>query len=80
MTEPSVGSDLKNIRLTAKRDGDTCVVDGTKAMITQARRAAPLVVMVRTDPPVEYLRICREWLEDGWERDLVFRSPADATA
>ncbi|MEU1801495.1 LysR family transcriptional regulator [Streptomyces sp. NPDC019937] len=30
--------------------------------------------------PVEYLRICREWLEDGWQRDLIFRSPSDATA
>ncbi|MBR8642832.1 hypothetical protein KEF29_34820 [Streptomyces tuirus] len=35
--------------------------------------------LVELGGPVEYLRICREWLEDGWERDLVFRSPADAT-
>lgn len=50
MTEPSTGSDLKNIRLTARRDGDSYLLTGTKTMITQARHAAPLVVMVRTDP------------------------------
>ncbi|WP_405956828.1 acyl-CoA dehydrogenase family protein [Streptomyces phaeochromogenes] len=53
MTEPAVGSDLKNIRLTAKRDGDSYIVNGTKTMITQARHAAPLVVMVRTDPTAQ---------------------------
>lgn len=49
LTEPSTGSDLKRIRLTARRDGDSYVLDGTKTMITHARHAAPLVVMVRTD-------------------------------
>ncbi|MFF0227147.1 acyl-CoA dehydrogenase family protein [Streptomyces sp. NPDC004629] len=49
MTEPSVGTDLKNIRLTAVRDGDHYVLNGTKTMITQARHAAPLVMLVRTD-------------------------------
>jgi alkylation response protein AidB-like acyl-CoA dehydrogenase len=53
MTEPAAGSDLKNIRLTARRDGDSYIVNGTKTMITQARHAAPLVVMVRTDPTAE---------------------------
>jgi alkylation response protein AidB-like acyl-CoA dehydrogenase len=55
MTEPSTGSDLKTIRMTATRDGDTYVLKGTKTMITQARHAAPLVVMVRTDPAAEPL-------------------------
>jgi alkylation response protein AidB-like acyl-CoA dehydrogenase len=49
MTEPEVGSDLKNIRMTAVRDGDRYIVNGTKTMITQARHAAPLVMLVRTD-------------------------------
>jgi cation diffusion facilitator CzcD-associated flavoprotein CzcO len=30
--------------------------------------------------PTEYQQICEEWLEDGWQRDLIFRSPADPTA
>lgn len=49
LTEPSAGSDLKAIRLTAKRDGDYYVVSGSKTMITHARHASPLVVLVRTD-------------------------------
>lgn len=53
MTEPAVGSDLKNIRLTAVRDGDSYVLNGAKTMITQARHAAPLLVMVRTDPAAQ---------------------------
>lgn len=53
MTEPSVGSDLKNLRVTAVRKRNTYVVNGTKSMITHARRAAPLVALVRTDPEAE---------------------------
>ena len=54
MTEPAVGSDLKNLRATAVRDGDTYVVNGAKTMITQARHAAPLLTLVRTDPHCEH--------------------------
>ena len=49
LTEPSTGSDLKSIRLTARRDGDRHVVNGTKTMITHARHADPLVVLALTD-------------------------------
>ena len=50
LTEPSTGSDLKAITLTARLDGDHYVVSGTKTMITQARHADPLVVLLVTDP------------------------------
>jgi alkylation response protein AidB-like acyl-CoA dehydrogenase len=50
MTEPSVGTDLKNLRLTAKRQGDKYILKGSKTMITQARHADPLVMLVKTDP------------------------------
>jgi alkylation response protein AidB-like acyl-CoA dehydrogenase len=53
MTEPAVGSDLKNLQATAIRRGDTYIVNGTKTMITQARHAAPLLTLVRTDPNSE---------------------------
>lgn len=49
LTEPSTGSDLKSIRLTARRQADRYVVSGTKTMITQARHADPLVVLAVTD-------------------------------
>jgi alkylation response protein AidB-like acyl-CoA dehydrogenase len=53
MTEPSTGSDLKQIKLTARRDGDNYIVNGTKIFITHARHANPLLTLVKTDPTVE---------------------------
>lgn len=52
MTEPSTGSDLKEIALTARQEGDTYILNGTKIFITHARHADPLVVMVKTDPTI----------------------------
>ena len=49
LTEPSTGSDLKAIKLSAVRRDDHYVVTGTKTMITQARHADPLVVLAVTD-------------------------------
>ena len=50
LTEPGAGSDLQGIRTTARRDGDVYVVNGTKMWITNARHAALLPVLVKTDP------------------------------
>jgi alkylation response protein AidB-like acyl-CoA dehydrogenase len=49
MTEPHAGSDLQAIRTFAERDGDTYVVRGEKMWITNAERAALLVLLVKTD-------------------------------
>jgi alkylation response protein AidB-like acyl-CoA dehydrogenase len=53
LTEPSAGSDLKAITLTAARERDHYVVSGTKTMITQAAHADPLIVLAVTDPAAE---------------------------
>ncbi len=50
LTEPGAGTDLQGIRTTARREGDTYVVNGTKTWITNARHADPLPVLVKTDP------------------------------
>jgi alkylation response protein AidB-like acyl-CoA dehydrogenase len=50
LTEPDAGSDLQGIRTVARRQGDCYLVDGTKTWITNARRAAVLPVLVKTDP------------------------------
>jgi alkylation response protein AidB-like acyl-CoA dehydrogenase len=50
LTEPGAGSDLQGIQTTARRDGDTFVINGRKTWITNARHANPLPVLVKTDP------------------------------
>jgi acyl-CoA dehydrogenase len=48
VTEPDGGSDVANIRTTAKRDGDHYVVNGAKTFITSGCRADFVVTVVRT--------------------------------
>ncbi|AZG47119.1 acyl-CoA dehydrogenase family protein [Gordonia insulae] len=50
MTEPGAGSDLKNIKTTAIRDGDHCVVNGSKTFISNGSQADLIVVVAKTDP------------------------------
>jgi alkylation response protein AidB-like acyl-CoA dehydrogenase len=53
LTEPSTGTDLKEIKLTARKDGDNYILNGSKIFITHARHADPLVALVKTDPTAE---------------------------
>lgn len=48
ITEPGGGSDVANLRTTAKRDGDHYVVSGEKTFITSGCRADFVVAAVRT--------------------------------
>jgi alkylation response protein AidB-like acyl-CoA dehydrogenase len=48
LSEPGAGSDAKSIRTTARRDGDSWVLDGEKAWITNAGAAGYYVVFART--------------------------------
>lgn len=50
LTEPQAGSDLLNGAQTyARRDGDSWVINGTKAWITNPKYAPVITVMLRTD-------------------------------
>jgi acyl-CoA dehydrogenase len=49
MTEPSVGSDLANLKTTAVRDGDFFVVNGQKTFISNGIDCDLLVLACRTD-------------------------------
>jgi acyl-CoA dehydrogenase len=51
ITEPDGGSDVANIRTTAKRDGADYVVNGAKTYITSGVRADFVVTAVRTGDP-----------------------------
>jgi acyl-CoA dehydrogenase len=48
ITEPSGGSDVANLRTTARRDGNLYVVNGSKSFITSGMRADYYTVAVRT--------------------------------
>lgn len=51
LTEPGVGSDAANLVTSARRDGDSWVVNGEKASITFAGNADACVVFARTGGP-----------------------------
>ena len=50
LTEPESGSDAASLRTSARRDGDSYVLIGTKRYITNAPEAGIYTVMARTDP------------------------------
>ena len=51
ITEPGGGSDVANLRTTARRSGDHYVVNGSKTFITSGMRADYYTVAVRTSGP-----------------------------
>ena len=50
MTEPGVGSDLASMTTTARRDGDSYVVNGAKTFITNGINADLVITAAKTDP------------------------------
>lgn len=50
MTEPGAGSDLKQMRTVAVREGDHYVLNGAKTFITNGSSADMVVVAAKTDP------------------------------
>jgi alkylation response protein AidB-like acyl-CoA dehydrogenase len=50
MSEPGAGSDLANVKTSARRDGDDFIVNGTKTFISNGLLADLVVVVCRTDP------------------------------
>lgn len=48
MTEPGCGSDLKALKTTARLEGDTYVISGSKTFITNGSTASLLVLACRT--------------------------------
>lgn len=50
ITEPGAGSDVKNIRTVAVRDGDHFIVNGSKTFITNGYYGDFFITAVKTDP------------------------------
>jgi alkylation response protein AidB-like acyl-CoA dehydrogenase len=50
LTEPGAGSDLAGgVRTSAVREGDSWIIDGSKAWITNPRHAPVIITLARTD-------------------------------
>ena len=70
MTEPGTGSDLSGIATTARRDGDSYVVNGSKTFITSGINADLVIVVARTseDPHAGLTLLVIEDGMPGFER------------
>jgi alkylation response protein AidB-like acyl-CoA dehydrogenase len=53
LTEPDAGTDLQGIRMTARRDGDHYVINGTKTWISNGIEGSCFALLVKTDPKAE---------------------------
>jgi alkylation response protein AidB-like acyl-CoA dehydrogenase len=50
LTEAHAGSDLQAIRTTARRDGDSYVINGSKMFVTNAEQGTMFGVLLKTEP------------------------------
>ncbi|MEC7257345.1 MAG: acyl-CoA dehydrogenase family protein, partial [Pseudomonadota bacterium] len=53
LTEPDCGTDLQAIRMTARRDGDDYVINGTKTWISNGIEGTCFALLVKTDPKAD---------------------------
>lgn len=65
MTEPGMGSDLKAVRTTARREGEHYVISGQKTFITNGQNAGLVIVVAKTDPAAGRKGISLICVEEG---------------
>jgi alkylation response protein AidB-like acyl-CoA dehydrogenase len=53
LTEPDAGTDLQGIRMTARREGEHYVINGTKTWISNGVEGSCFALLVKTDPKAE---------------------------
>ncbi|WP_405136504.1 acyl-CoA dehydrogenase family protein [Nocardia sp. NBC_01388] len=53
MSEPGAGSDLANVKTSARKDGDSYIVNGSKTFISNGLLADLVVVVCRTNPDAD---------------------------
>jgi acyl-CoA dehydrogenase len=69
MSEPGIGSDLRSMRTSARRDGDEYVVNGQKTFITNGGNADLMVTATKLDPAAKELTlICVEADRPGFSK------------
>lgn len=88
LTEPGAGSDAAAVAATARRDGDSYILNGTKQFVSNAGHAGTFTVFARTDPAetrakgVSAFIVSRDWegvSVDREEDKLGIRSSSTAS-
>jgi acyl-CoA dehydrogenase len=75
LTEPDVGSDAASVKTSARRDGDSFILNGTKRFITNAARAGIFTVMARTGTTEEKGRGVTAFLVEAGSPGLELGPP-----
>jgi alkylation response protein AidB-like acyl-CoA dehydrogenase len=65
LSEPASGSDAAAMRTSARRDGDSWVLSGTKNFITNGSLANVAIVFAQADPPARHRGIVAFIVEKG---------------
>ena len=65
MTEPGAGSDLKSVRTTARREGSSYILDGSKTFITNGINSELVIVVAKTAPELGAKGVSLIVVEDG---------------
>ena len=65
LTEPAAGSDVAAMKSTARREGDSYVLNGSKNWISYATVADHAIVFAKTDPSAKHKGISAFVLEKG---------------
>src|SRR5436305_13808343 len=65
LTEPAAGSDVAAMKTTARRDGDSYILNGSKNLISYANVADHAVVFAKTDADAKHKGISGFMLERG---------------
>lgn len=63
LTEPGGGSDLKELRTSARRVGDTYVIKGSKTFITNGHIADRILLAAKTDPAAGAKGVSMFWVD-----------------
>ena len=65
MTEPGMGSDLKALRTTARREDGCYIIDGSKTFISNGQNAGLVIVAAKTDPAAGRKGVSLICVEEG---------------
>ena len=80
LTEPGAGSDVASMRSTARREGDTYVLNGQKNWISYASVADHALVFAKTDPGGRPQGDQRVRAREGHARASRRRTPSTSSA